>query len=269
MPELPEVESIVRRLRPALVGRTIETLELVRRDIVTGDVGVEALAKRAIVQVCRHGKSILVALDPPLWLVIRLGMTGQCLVAPRGAPRPTHTHAVLTLSGEPWELQYRDPRRFGRWRLARSLNGLTVAPDALALRRGTWRAIISARRGQLRALLMNQKILAGLGNIYTNEALFAARLHPRLEASRLSEAQREALYRAIKTTLRLGIRWGGSTIRDYRTPDGAAGRFQERFRVYGRAGRPCKRQCGARIEKLPAAKDAQPAFFCPRCQPSG
>jgi formamidopyrimidine-DNA glycosylase len=118
----------------------------------------------------------------------------------------------------------------------------------------------------LRPLLMNQRIIAGLGNIYTNEALFAARMHPRQEASGLNAAQREALYRAIKSTLREGIRWGGSTIRDYRTPDGSSGRFQERFRVYDRAGRSCTRGCGARIQKLAASKDAQPAFVCPRCQ---
>jgi formamidopyrimidine-DNA glycosylase len=269
MPELPEVESIVRRLRPELVGRTIEGVELVRRDILSGEIDVEAVVKRTVVQVARYGKGILVGFDPPLWLVIRLGMTGRCLVAPRGSPRPPHTHAVVTVSGAPWELQYRDPRRFGGWRVVRSLLEIKAAPDALALRRATWSAILDAHRGQLRALLMNQRILAGLGNIYTNEALFAARLHPKHEASQLADGQREALYRAIKSTLRRGIRHGGSTIRDYVTPDGERGGFQKRFRVYGRAGQPCRRRCGARIEKLPAAPESQPAFFCPRCQPFG
>jgi formamidopyrimidine-DNA glycosylase len=125
---------------------------------------------------------------------------------------------------------------------------------------------MAQRRGMLRPLLMNQSIIAGLGNIYVNEALFAARLHPRQETSRLDEARRAALYRAIKSTLRKGILWGGSTIRDYRAPDGSSGRFQERFRVYAREGLVCKRRCGARIERLSAAKDAQPAFVCPRCQ---
>ena len=143
---------------------------------------------------------------------------------------------------------------------------LDLGPDALALRRDRWMGIVQSRRGMLRPLLMNQQIIAGLGNIYTNEALFAARLHPRQETAALNTTQRETLYRAIKSTLRKGIRWGGSTIRDYRAPDGSRGSFQERFRVYGREGLPCKRRCGARIEKLPAAKDAQPAFVCPRCQ---
>lgn len=266
MPELPEVESIVRRLRPVLVGRTIASADVLHRDIWAGALRAEELCGRAITRVSRHGKSMLVALDPPLWLAVRLGMTGQLLLESRGAPRPLHTHVVMTFSGERTELRYRDPRRFGAWRLAKSPDEFDLAPDALTLRRGTWERIVTTRRGMLRPLLMNQHVIAGLGNIYTNEALFAARLHPRQEALRLDAAQRAALYRAIKATLRKGIRWGGSTIRDYRTPDGASGRFQERFRVYGRAGLPCKRRCGAQIEKLPAAKDAQPGFFCPCCQ---
>jgi formamidopyrimidine-DNA glycosylase len=267
VPELPEVESIVRRLRPELAGRTIESVELLRRDIWTGDASVDDLPKRSIASVRRHGKSILIETSsPPLWLVVRLGMTGQCLIVPRGAERTPHTHLVLTLGGEPWELHYRDPRRFGGWRATASLADIGLGPDALALRRATWRRIMAERRGMLRPLLMNQAVIAGLGNIYVNEALFAARMHPRQETSRLNEAQRDALYRAIKSTLRKGIRWGGSTIRDYRTPDGESGRFQERFRVYGREGLRCKRRCGGRIEKLSAAKDAQPGFYCPRCQ---
>ncbi|MFZ5864159.1 MAG: bifunctional DNA-formamidopyrimidine glycosylase/DNA-(apurinic or apyrimidinic site) lyase [Nitrospirota bacterium] len=266
MPELPEVESIVRRLRPALTGRTIESVELLRRDVWTGDASVTDLPKRAITRVRRHGKSIVIETAPTLWLVVRLGMTGQCLMVPRGADRAPHTHLVLTLGGEPWELHYRDPRRFGGWRATTSLADIGLGPDALTLRRATWRRIMAERRGMLRPLLMNQTVIAGLGNIYVNEALFAARLHPRQEASCLNQTQRDVLYRAIKSTLRKGIRWGGSTIRDYRTPDGESGRFQERFRVYARTGLPCKRRCGARIEKLSAAKDAQPGFYCPRCQ---
>ncbi len=294
MPELPEVESIVRQLRPSLIGRTIEGVDLQRPDILEGDIGIEAVAKRTVARVARHGKSILLQLtnagagparseqrpnaagrdpqaarrpDSPIWLVIRLGMTGQCVLAPRGAPRLPHTHAVLTFAGERWELHYRDARRFGRWRVASSLAEARRAPDALALRRAAWRRITEAHRGQLRPLLMNQRILAGIGNIYANEILFAARLHPRQQLSRLTEAQRGALYLAVKSILRRGVRYGGSTIRDYRTPDGGSGHFQDRFRVYARAGRPCKRRCGARIEKLRAARDAQPGFFCPRCQP--
>jgi formamidopyrimidine-DNA glycosylase len=266
LPELPEVESIVKRLRPLLIGRTIERVDVLNPEIWSGEAGPGDACKRAVVRVRRHGKSILVELDPPLWLAIRLGMTGQCLVAKPDESRPPHTHVGLTVSGEPWELHYRDPRRFGRWGLAPSLSTLDLGPDALALRRDRWTRIVQSRRGMLRPLLMNQRVIAGLGNIYTNEALFAARLHPRQEASALNETQRETLYRAIKSTLRKGIRWGGSTIRDYRAPDGSRGRFQERFRVYGREGLPCKRRCGARIERLDAAKDAQPAFVCPRCQ---
>jgi len=266
MPELPEVENIVRRLRPLVVGRTIEAVDVLHRDIWTGLLSVNELRGRTIVRLHRHGKSAFFDLDPPLWLSVRLGMTGQLLVAQRGEARPPHTHVLVTFAGEPLELRYRDPRRFGAWRLAKSLDEFDLAPDALALRRATWERIVRTRRGMLRPLLMNQRVIAGLGNIYTNEALFAARVHPRQELSRLNPAQREALYRAIKSTLRKGIRWGGSTIRDYRTPDGASGRFQERFRVYDRAGLPCKRRCGGRIEKLSAAKDAQPGFYCPRCQ---
>jgi len=296
VPELPEVESIVRQLRPALIGRTIEGVDLQRPDILEGDIGIEAVVKRTVAHVARHGKSILLQLantaaggnsagvdrrsitnsrrnrlagrfESPVWLVIRLGMTGQCVLAPRGAPRMPHTHAVLTFAGEQWELQYHDARRFGRWRVIPSLAEAQRAPDALALRRAVWRRITDAHRGQVRPLLMNQRILAGIGNIYANEILFAARLHPRQQISRLTDVQREALYRAVKSILRRGVRYGGSTIRDYRTPDGGSGSFQTRFRVYARAGRPCKRRCGARIEKLPAAPDAQPGFFCPRCQP--
>lgn len=268
MPELPEVESIVRRLRPALLGQVVEDIDLIRKDIVLPGLRIETLVGRRIAHVLRHGKTILLGFDPPVWAVIRLGMTGRCLLVPPGAERLPHTHAVVRLSGASDDLHYCDPRRFGGWRVMTSVAEIRRAPDALMIRRAAWRTIVGSRRGQLRPLLMNQRIVAGLGNIYTNEALFAARLHPRHDASRLTEMQQEALYRAVKAILRGGIRYGGSTIRDYRTPDGESGRFQDRFRVYGRAGLPCVRRCGAVIEKLPAPRDAQPGFFCPRCQPS-
>ena len=272
MPELPEVEWIARRLRPALVGRTIEAVTIVHADILARGCAIDALVKRTIATVGRHGKMLLIGLDDDrlpratAGLVVRLGMTGQCLLVPRGSERALHTHAVVVFSGEPFELHYRDPRRFGKWRVVDSFAEMTAAPDALTLRRKTWRAIVRSRRGQLRPLLMNQHILSGIGNIYANEILFAARLHPRCEASRLTTAQRERLYDAIKSTLRRGIRHGGATIRDYRTPDGAAGRFQDHFRVYGRADRGCSRRCGATVERLKTSRDAQPGFFCPRCQ---
>jgi len=272
VPELPEVEWIARRLRPALVGRTIEAVTICRADILAPGGDVDTLAKRTIAKIGRHGKTLLIGLDDvrpraSMGLVVRLGMTGQCLLVPRGSARSPHTHAVVVFSGEPFELHYRDPRRFGRWRVVESFAEITTIPDALTLRRRTWRAIVRAHRGQLRPLLMNQHILAGIGNIYANEILFAARLHPRRAASRLTPVQRERLYDAIKSTLHRGIRHGGSTIRDYRTPDGAVGRFQEHFQVYGRAGRPCSRRCGGSVERLKIRRDAQPGFFCPRCQP--
>jgi formamidopyrimidine-DNA glycosylase len=254
MPELPEVESITRRLRPA-GGHTIDGVAILQRDLA-GQVGATS-AHRAIVRVRRHGKSILVELDPPMWLAIRLGMTGQCLVVPRGESRPPHTHVVFTVSGQPWELLYRDPRRFGRWGAALSLKALDLGPDALALRRDTWERIVDSRRGMLRPLLMNQQIIAGLGNIYTNEALFAARLHPRQETSALDDGQRETLYRAIKSRCE-PVSGGEGRPSATTAPDGSRGRFRALPRV-----RPsgAVRRCGAHIEKLPTP-DAQPGF-CP------
>jgi len=254
MPELPEVETVVRVLAPRITGRRLNRIDRASRKPWTRSV------KRAIGQqvrdVRRYGKYILLDLDDGL-LAIHLGMTGKLLVDARPGP---HARAVLYFDGV--NVVYDDVRQFGsiRW-MPREPEGL--GPDALQITAADFAGMIGARRGRIKALLLNQAFLRGLGNIYSDEALFRAGIHPLAEAGRLSRRRILSLHRAIRQVLRQAIAKGGSSISDYRDPDGRQGWFQIEHRVYGRAGEPCKR-CGTAIRRILVAQRS--THFCPKCQ---
>jgi formamidopyrimidine-DNA glycosylase len=202
-------------------------------------------------------------------------MSGQILVSPRDAPPATHTHLRLELADRPDEIRFRDARRFGgAWvRPAgapaeetvarRGRRGLgALGPDALAVRLPDFRRLL-ARDRQIKALLLDQGAVSGIGNIYCDEALFQARVHPLRKASSLPQDRVEALHGALRGILHRAIRAGGSTLRDYVDATGAAGSFRERHRVYGREGEPCPR-CGTRIARIPVA--GRSTHLCRRCQ---
>jgi formamidopyrimidine-DNA glycosylase len=271
VPELPEVQTIVSRLSPVVAGRRIEGLRLLRRDIVRQgpvDVG-RRLKGRRIAAVGRRGKRIILEFASGEELCIHLGMTGAIFLAPAAAPLAKHTHMRMRLRGLSSELRFKDPRRFGGiwmagpWRKrAEGRFSAELGPDALRIRLPEFRAL-TARRRQIKQLLLDQSKIAGLGNIYTDEALFLARIHPRKPAADIGERGTDLLLKSIRKVLRAAIAAGGSSIRDYVDVDGEPGWFQLQHKVYGREGKPCLR-CGEAVERIVVG--SRSTHFCPCCQ---
>jgi formamidopyrimidine-DNA glycosylase len=276
MPELPEVENVVRGLREPLTGRTVVGARLARRDLYrAGSRPLTRLAGSRITAVERLGKAILVRLSPPRdhVLAVHLGMTGTLAVEPgRGvmtqsdgdAKSRRHRHGVVHLD-DGARLVYRDPRRFGfLWvgpaaDLSRLLN---IGPDPFQLDARQLRARLENRTAPVKSLLLDQRLVSGLGNIYADEILFFSGVHPLTPGGEAAPAA-ATLLRKSREVLRRAIRHGGTTIRDYRGVDGSPGAFQTRLSVYGREGEPCIR-CGAAIERIVIA--ARSAHYCPDCQ---
>jgi formamidopyrimidine-DNA glycosylase len=274
MPELPEVETVVRELSPVLPGRSIARARLSAPDLYRrGSARLGTLAGARIHSVERFGKAILIRLQAvrgtgERLLVVHLGMTGRLLFAAdaRQVPRVRHLHARIRFA-DGSELVYIDPRRFGylfvgdRAGVAASLD---IGPDPFAMQPRDLARRLAGRRAPLKALLLDQHLVSGLGNIYVDELLFAVRVHPLTPGD---GAARDAgrILRAARVILSRAIRARGTTIRDYRRPDGSSGEFQRRLSVYGRDGEACPR-CGTRIERLEVAQRG--THFCPRCQPA-
>ena len=274
MPELPEVETVRRRLEPALVGRRFERVEIddprLTRPEDPAEVAAELTGER-VEALERRGKYLVVRFESGRVLLIHLRMTGTLLHAAPGKPTDVpHRRAVVNLD-DGSDVVYRDVRRFGTW--------LLVEPDALdsylAQRLGgeplgrtfttrTLAASLANRRVPVKAALLDQRTLAGLGNIYVDEALWRARIHPLRPARGLDADEVRALREGIKRALEAGIKRQGATLRDYRQPDGSAGSMQNEFKVYGRLGEPCDR-CGTLIEKTRVA--GRGTWYCPACQP--
>ena len=270
MPELPEAETIARQLQRDLAGRTLDAVNLGRTDIVHGDptpLG-ELLPGRKVVRVYRRAKQVVLELAPPMQLVFRLGMTGRLTVVPADADIETHTHFRAGVTGTGRELRFRDPRRFGGIWVIREGSGYVGRPlgevgiEPLEAGARQFRGVLSRRR-QIKALLMDQTAVAGLGNIYCDESLHAAGIHPLTQADTLTAERALRLLRSIKSTLRRAIRCKGSTLMDYRDAEGREGSFQRLHRVYRREGKPCK-TCKTPIRRILAG--GRSTFFCPKCQ---
>jgi formamidopyrimidine-DNA glycosylase len=290
VPELPEVEITRRQIEPLLVGRTIERVE------TTGESAFflgectrlrRRLRGRAAAALRRRGKYLVAELDDGCSLVIHLGMTGQLFASGVSSPRllsatarsalgpeeladfrpDRHTHLRLRFRDGGPELYLRDVRKFGRVfllgpgethpRLSR------LGPDALSV---DGEALFAARRGRavpVKVLLLDQKVLAGVGNIYADEALFLAGVRPGRRAARLTRSECDAIARALRRVLQRSIDTGGSSISDYLAPDGADGAYQDERRVYARAGCPCY-SCSTEIRRTVIAQRG--THYCPRCQ---
>lgn len=227
-----------------------------------------ALPERTVLGVTRQGKRIIIDLRPPARLVIHLGMTGRLVFRRSEEPSEKHTHLRLRFVKHAWELRFIDPRRFGGvWFMEGAEDGRGLAlralgPDALTIRVPVLRGILRRRR-QIKAVLLDQQAISGLGNIYTDEALFAARIHPAARACGLNERQVRALACAIRRILRASIAHGGTTMSDYRDANGAEGAFWRRLRVYGREGEPCL-CCRSRVRRMVLA--GRSTHFCSTCQ---
>ncbi len=269
MPELPEVETVVRELRRHLPGAVITRAVVTARDMYRRDSADVSLLRGArVAAVERLGKAIVVRCDSErgaVDLAVHLGMTGRLLWTPRArdAALP-HLHARWGLSGGA-ELRLVDPRRFGYVMVGTPQSvraSLAVGPDALAIGADELAAALRSRRAPVKSLLLDQRIVAGLGNIYVDESLFLARVHPLTRGDRAASRAREILA-AARRVLAGAIEARGTTLRDYRRPDGSTGEFQVKLRVYGREGERCVR-CGARIRRIEVGQRG--THFCPRCQ---
>ncbi len=274
MPELPEVETVARGLHRRLAGRVIESVCLLRRDVAHGPARrcEELLRGLGIREVVRTGKQVHIRLSDGQTLVVHLGMTGRLTVTPASEPLAKHTHLRVAFRGEAVEMRFCDPRRFGGiWLLNASHGGSEawvgrrvppVAADPLKITIGKWRKLL-VRRRQIKALLLDQDPISGVGNIYCDEALHRARIHPLTRASDLSAEEVRRLFHALRRVLNEAIAAGGSSVSDYRDAEDSPGWFQTRHRVYGREGRPCRR-CRTPIQRIVAA--GRGTYICPQCQ---
>ncbi len=270
MPELPEVETIATDLRRELVGATFTGVEIHWPAIVathSADEFSRNLCGQSVLDVGRRGKFLILHLSGGA-LLFHLRMTGQLLLWPSHHPRGVHDHAIFHLA-DGRELHYCDQRKFGRIYLVCDANEIVqeLGPEPLAkdFSPEQFAAMLSLRRGALKPLLLNQRFLAGLGNIYTDEALFVARLHPRRRANTLSPDEMCRLYDAIHLVLQSAIAGRGTTFDgSYRDAYGQAGHYQAELRVFGREEANCPR-CGAKIQRLTVA--GRGTRICPQCQP--
>ncbi len=253
------------------------SVQLGKTDFIDDPAALEsALPGSRFAEVRRHGKLMALRLEPApaaitsahesLYLLIHLGMTGQVLVCSPSEPVAPHTHVFLALD-DGREVRYTDPRRFGRMRIEpeSAMPGILteLGLEPLEMTETEFTARLAERHAMIKALLLNQAVVRGLGNIYTDESLYRARIHPRRNAARLSGRERRALYRAIRKILEAAIRLGGSSISDYVDSAGNPGSFQLRHQVYGREGKGCRR-CRAKIRRMIVA--GRSSYFCPRCQ---
>ena len=258
MPELPEVETVVRSLAPHLTGRRIVSATFSSKFVTPGNRKklAEKFAGRSIQSVQRRGKFILITLDQGT-LAVHLGMTGKLLIDSAESP---YTHGIFTL--DRGVLLYDDPRQFGRieWSPARVSK---LGPEPLEIGLAEFTARLRKRKTKIKPLLLNQTFLAGMGNIYVDEALFLSGIHPLAIASRLTAERAARLHQAIRDVLTLAIEHRGSSISDYVDADGERGNFQVLHKAYGRDGQPCV-NCGTPIKKTTVGQRG--THFCPKCQ---
>jgi formamidopyrimidine-DNA glycosylase len=275
MPELPEVETVLRGLKARALGRRVLNVEVRHPGAIAGSAEdfTRRLEGRSIASLERKGKALAIGLaaadgQPSSYLLIRLGMTGQVTVNPTLAPLEPHTHVRIELEGGKEEIRFRDPRRFGRLRCS-TREGLEevfgkLGPDAQQITEEEFFQAMRGRRGAIKNWLMNQAVLSGLGNIYADEALFVARLHPLAQVGKISAASARILHRAVKRVLARAVELQGTSFRDYIDIEGRPGGYWPRLRVYQRTGEPCRR-CRTRIRRIVIA--GRSSHFCPHCQP--
>jgi formamidopyrimidine-DNA glycosylase len=283
MPELPEVETVARGLRRAILGRRIVSVTLGKTDFIDDPVALEQhLPGRQIEAVERFGKFMLLRLSAaagrdrlptngdaaPASLLVHLGMTGQIAPMPSAQPREKHTHVCLLLD-DGRELRYTDARRFGR------IAYLTAVPlaeelkefgaDPLEVSDTEFSSRIRGRRARIKALLLDQGVLRGVGNIYADESLWRAKIHPARLGAQISKEQSKLLRRTLREILQKAIVMRGSSISDFLDAEGEPGEYQRHHRAYGREGKACYR-CKTRIRRAIVA--GRSSYFCPKCQPT-
>ena len=274
MPELPEVETVARGLQREVAGQRIVTVTLGKTDFIDNPEAIEReLPGRTILRVERYGKFMLLRLsaseakpsEEEAALLVHLGMTGSLMPLPVSTPYAKHTHVVMLL-GDGRELRYIDPRRFGRMAylagdlLANELKRFGADPLEADLQEFARRI---HRKARIKALLLDQSVIRGVGNIYADESLWKAKIHPAQLGARLKREQVEKLYAALQQVLQKAILLRGSSISNFLDADGEPGEYQQHHRVYGREGKPCYR-CKTPIRRIIVA--GRSSHFCPYCQ---
>ena len=286
MPELPEVETVRRGLLPAMEGVRIAQAELRRGDLrwpFPPDMAARLTGAR-VVQLRRRSKYLLADLDRGESLIVHLGMSGRMVVSGLAAPHvpgqfhfdhpalEKHDHVIFHMENGA-RVTFNDPRRFGAMDLCATevleshplLAGIGPEPLGNGFHAAYLACRLKGRRTAIKAALLDQRIVAGLGNIYVCEALFRSRISPRRAAGRIGAARIETLTQAIRDTLTDAIEAGGSSLRDYRQANGELGYFQHSFRVYGREGAACVTPgCPGKVRRI--VQSARSSFYCPRCQ---
>jgi formamidopyrimidine-DNA glycosylase len=271
MPELPEVETIVRRLRLTLTGKKIKSVQVLYPGILrcSQKVFIQTLTGTIIREIRRKGKFILFDLTSDATLILHLKMTGQVFIEPPSVPADRHSHVIFSFVSSDFQMRYRDIRKFGFLDLFRANHTGSnpylsrLGPDPFEITPNQLVKIILPRKRAVKSILLDQSLISGLGNIYVDESLFQAKIHPLTRAETLSPIRIKALHRIIKKILAQAISEQGSTLRDYRRPDGLSGGFQNYHKVYGRTGHPCP-FCRKPIAKIRVA--GRGTHYCPGCQ---
>jgi formamidopyrimidine-DNA glycosylase len=271
MPELPEVETVVRGLRRVVLRKTIDSVffNSPKIDRAVAARWSREMAGRKIVDVKRRGKNILLYLSGDLVLWIHLKMTGHLYYRDRTTPPDKHDLMVIHIKNSRHELRFNDYRRFGNIRLLNKnllaeQKGLKeLGPEPLEISMEDFIYLFRRSKRMIKPALLDQSFLAGIGNIYADEALFLAQIHPRKITNRISEKKLGELYRTIQTLLKKAIAKMGTSVDSFAGVDGAPGGFQKYLQAYGREGQPCGR-CGAKIRRIKIG--SRSSHFCPKCQ---
>jgi formamidopyrimidine-DNA glycosylase len=275
VPELPEVETTARGLRERLLGRRIVTVGSLDWPRMAPNATIETLAKttvgRTIESIARRGKYVIVGLSGEAYLVLHRKMSGNLVLRTIDLPVAAHTHLTVSFD-DGWRLDFVDPRKFGRIYLFLGRDALDtflderLGPEPLEIERTELDRLLERRRGRLKSLLLDQAFLAGIGNLYADEILWEARLHPQRSVESLTARERGRLHEAIRHVLSTAIERRGTSLSDYVDAEGEPGTNQDYLQVYGRAGLPCPREeCGNTIVRTVVAQRG--TWVCPTCQP--
>jgi len=275
MPELPEVETIRRDLSKTIVGRIITTAKAYDEKILEG-IGARWFARRlkgkTITSLRRQGKVLIIELSSGICLLVHLRMTGRLYTVSSDEVLPRHTRATLHLDNDQ-RLVFVNPRRLGRLEIGKSSQGgaccllANIGVDALSpeLNEDLLEELLRSHSIAIKKFLLNQRYITGIGNIYASEILFRCRIHPDRPANSLTVRECRKLLRTIRQVLEEAIKYGGTTVSDYRTGEGREGAYQHKLRVYGREGKRCTRRgCRATVVRMKHA--GRSAYFCPECQ---
>lgn len=267
MPELPEVETVVAGLKKTVLGRTVQEVKILTPKIVKSDLRqlTSSLAGKKIEEISRRGKNILFSLSDKNTLLAHLGMTGHMFYFTGKTQRDKHDVAVFRFKDSQGELHFHDTRKFGK--LVLLTNGQQpnqkLGPEPMQISLSEFVKLFLSRKRMLKPALLDQSFIAGIGNIYADESLFEAKIHPQRTTGQLTDEELKRLYQAIRKTLKKAIKTGGSSVNNYVDVEGNPGHFQIYHKVYGKGDKPCPR-CGAKIKRILVGQRS--THFCPRCQ---